>query len=103
MPAEKTVTVSSGASLDVDGIVYMAGTVSVASGGILKGPVLGEYGASSESNTISYTGSGKVELAQGAEGWYGNTLFISAGDTGLYKWDSSGSGGKITLSGSNST
>lgn len=50
---------------------------------------------------ITFSGSGKVELAQGATGYYGDRLFISADETGLYKWD--GTGGKVTLKGNNVT
>ena len=101
VPAGVTLAVPGSKTLDVAGTLGVAGTVSVASGGTLKAPALSENGTPKPESLISFTGNGKVELAQGAEGYYGSVLFISAGETGLYKWE--GAGGKITLSGSNTT
>jgi hypothetical protein len=82
----------------------VAGTVTVAEGGTIKSPALGADGLPAGDNTITYTGNGKIELEQGATGYYGDSLFVSDSTTeGFYTWDTGATGSKVTLKGGNVT
>jgi hypothetical protein len=95
-----TLVVPSTKTLTVSGILAVSGTVTVESGGTLVGPGLTEQGLPVEGNVITFTGTGKVELEQGATGYYGETLFVSSSTSdGYYQWDSTASSSKVTLKG----
>jgi lipopolysaccharide export system protein LptA len=97
-------TVPTGKTLDVQGPFPVAGTVTVQNGGTLKVPALAATGLPADTNTITYTGDGKVELEQGAKGYYGSSLFVGAtADNPAYNWDTGVTGSKVTLKGGNVT
>ncbi|MDR1230940.1 MAG: hypothetical protein LBK61_06015 [Spirochaetaceae bacterium] len=101
--AEGVTLVTGAHELNVTGAFPVAGTITVKTGGTLKVPALDGTGQPVDTNTITYTGDGKVELEQGAKAYYGNSLFLFTDNTGLYKWDTDGNGSKVTLKGNNVT
>jgi hypothetical protein len=105
VPENVKLTVAAGGTLTVNG------TVSVASGGTFIAPPLGDDSlpAGGEGDgVISFGSDGKIEVAQGATLGYGNGTIIyfvsaDAGDTVIYKWDTTSEDGKITLKTGNVT
>ena len=98
--AEATLSVVG--DLEVAGELEVSGTVSIADGGTLKAPALGDNGLPVDGKEVSFDGDGTVELAKGATGYYGDLLFISSDDSGLYKW-SDDADVKVTLKANNVT
>jgi hypothetical protein len=80
------------------------GTVSVSKGATIKAPGLNDDGTPKEDSQIAFEAGGKIELATGATGYYGETLFIgSSTDTGaIYQWVDNDPA-TITLKGENVT
>jgi hypothetical protein len=113
VPDGVTLTVSSGATLNVAGELNVAGNatvegkITVASGGKIVSPALGADGLPGD-NAISFGDNGTVELAQGAIGYYGDVAFIGpapaagAENPYAYNWGTA-TDGKVTLKDDNVT
>jgi hypothetical protein len=94
VPANWTLVIDEGTTLTIKPGV----TLTVKAAGTLKVPALDGNGMPTNGQ-VAYTGTGKVEFEQGAKGYFGTDPFISSGDDGIYKWDSTATGSKVTLKG----
>ncbi|MDR2797305.1 MAG: InlB B-repeat-containing protein [Treponema sp.] len=93
IPTGTKLTVSTGKTLILDG-----STINVESGGTIIVPSVNADGSSdATTGQIVFQNQGKVVIKYGASGYYGSLLFVSSGDTSVYKWDSSSSNATITL------
>jgi hypothetical protein len=92
VPAGVTLAVPAGKTLSVTGTVKVTGT--------LKVPALGQDGLPKD-GTVAFADDGAVELSYGAKGYYGENLFISPDDDGVYQWDNTDTNSTVTLKGGN--
>ncbi|MDR1232288.1 MAG: hypothetical protein LBK61_12920 [Spirochaetaceae bacterium] len=111
-----SIEIANGATLTIANSVQFPiwGTLVVKDGGTLKAPALTDgEGApltgDAVVNLISFPAiddnpaTGKIELEQGANGYYGTSFFVGSTNASLYKWDTDGVGSKVTLKPGNVT